>query len=162
MRRVTKADYQDFLRSVPWQIHVVLDEQALKTMSDRAALELVQRLSFDLCKTNLHRKFSKFPLSDRCHWMGVFQGTRDARSRHLHVMIYIPPSLWRDSCLRKLRIKSAVQSSWLRVRCGIARTPDFVWQRVISGAADSTSVATYVSRLITPDDWDIGSVYFSQ
>ncbi len=164
MRQIAKSDYQGFLRSIPWQVHLVLDEQVLKRISDNAALELARKLGFHLCKMNLHSKFSTFALKERFHWVAIFQGTRDAGNRHLHIMIYFPPKLWRGSVARRLRIMSAVQRAWLKARrsVGKAKMPIWIWQRVISGDEDSASVATYVSRFITPGDWNIGNVYFSQ
>lgn len=164
VRRVSKSDYQQFLRSRPWHVHVVLDEQAMKQMSDNRALELARRWNYFLCKAALHRRFSSFALDDRFHWIAVFQGSRDARNRHMHLLLYVPPTLWASSRVRELRLRSAVQTTWLRARhaARAAPAPLFVWNRFIGTDEDSRSVATYVSRYVSPADWNEAEIVFSQ
>lgn len=165
MRRVDKSDYQEFLRAYPWHYHIVLDEHLLKKVSDKRALELLRRMCFFLCKRYLHRSFSKRPLEERFHWMAVFQGNRLYQSRHVHVLLYVPPGLWKEmKVLRRLRVNGAIESAWIAGRWAmrIKDGPLFVWKRFISDEQDNRAAATYVTRLVSPSGWNEAEVYFSQ
>ena len=92
--------------------------------------------------------------------MGFPQGTRDAGTRHAHVIIHVPASVSLDTPFQRMKVKTAIQSEWLRVRDRDA--PLWLWARLIDGSADSRSVATYVSRELTPTLWEREDLWFSQ
>jgi len=113
-----------------------------------------------LCKRLLHRRFSEFPLADRFHWEGFFQGMRVAGTRHLHVLIHVPASIPADTPFERMKVKAAIQTAWLR--SGFRTDRIFPWMRFIDGSADSRAVATYVSRELTRSLWEREEFCFSQ
>ena len=84
--------------------------------------------------------------------MGFPQGTRDAGMRHAHVIMHVPASVPMDTPFQRMKVKTAIQTEWLRVRDRDA--PLWLWARCIDGSADSKAVATYVSRELTPTLWE--------
>ena len=129
-------------------------------MGDEVVKTQLRKLNYRLCRRLLHRRFAKFPLPARFHWVGVFQGTRDAGTRHLHVLIHIPASVPMDTPFQCMKVKTAIQTAWLRA--GFRIDQIFPWARHIDSSADSRAVATYVSRELTPTLWELEELCFSQ
>jgi hypothetical protein len=133
----------------------------LSKVSDKRALDALRRTNYQLCKQFLRRRFSNKPLEERFHWIAFFQGQRDAGTRHLHVLFYVPAAQRPKTPFENLKMQSAIQAAWLQAREG-AR-PVFPWIRTIQGESDNASVATYVSRYCLPVEWNnCGDVHFSQ
>ena len=120
----------------------------------------VRELNYRLCRRFLHRRFSKFSLEDRIHWVGFPDGMRDAGTRHAHLLMHIPGSVPMDTAFQRLKVKSGLQTEWLRVSDRYA--PFFLWARWIDGCVDNRAVATYVSRELTPRLWEREELWFSQ
>ena len=129
-------------------------------LRDEVVKAQLRRLNYRLCKRLLHRRFAEFPLDERIHWVGFPQGTRDAGTRHAHVVIHVPASVPMDTPFQRMKVKTAIQTEWLRVRDRDA--PLWLWARCIEGSADSKAVATYVSRELTPRLWEREDLWFSQ
>jgi len=155
---VLKKDIQTFLRNWRWHLHFGLDAATVMPHLDSELTGSLNRLNFRLCKRFLHRKFSEDPVDRRIHSVALFQGTRAARTRHLHVLIHIPPHIdWNANFAR--RVRQAVQTEWLGVRP--PKAPPFAWCNSLPEGADSNAAATYVSRHLNSALWEGDEVYFS-
>jgi hypothetical protein len=157
---VTKEAIQSLLRQQDWGVHLVLEPAYVMSVGDHAALAQLRRINFGLCKRFLHRRFAKHHLAERFHWVACFQGTRDAGTRHLHVLFYVPARVSTATPFQRMKLLTAMQTLWLRVKA--RHYPVFVWARCIGDPADSRAVATYVSRQLTPRPWELEAVRFSQ
>lgn len=158
-KAIDKKDIQYWLRTIPWCFHLVLDEQHLKITSDENALRTLRKLNFLLCKHMLGRRFCKYPIEHRFHWTGFFQGSRDAGTRHLHILLHVPGTVRSVTPFERLRLRAAITSAWLKVKRR-DETP-FLWARSIADANDNAAVATYVSRYCSAANWNAGEVHFS-
>jgi len=157
---VTKQAIQSTFQQHAWQAHLVVDQGYVTRVGDETVKAQLRRLNYRLCKRLLHRRFAEFPLEDRIHCAIFFQGMRDAGTRHAHVIMRVPASVPVDTPFRRMKLKTAIQTAWLQVRDRDA--PLFLWARLIDGSADSKSVATYVSRELTPTLWEREDLWFSQ
>ncbi len=157
---LAKGDIQEWLRGVPWTLHLVLSASDLRSCSDERALNALRKMNYRLCRRLLHRRFSEKPLEQRFHWIAFAQGQRDAATRHLHVLIHSPESVRPTSPFGMMKLTTAVQSAWLSERDSLG--PLLPWVRAINGAGDSRSVATYVSRYCSTAAWNGEDVHFSQ
>ena len=157
---VTKNDIQSIFRATDWQLHIIIDPGYVTRVGDEVIQAQLRELNYRLCKRLLHRRFAKFPLDDRIHWVGFPDGMRDAGTRHAHLLMHIPPSVSMGTDFQRLKVKSRLQSEWLRV--SDRYDPYFLWARWIDGCADNWAVATYVSRELTPRLWELEELWFSQ
>lgn len=147
-------------RQQNWDIHLVVDPVYVTRAGDEAVKSQLRKLNYLLCKRLLHRRFAEFPLAERFHWVGFFQGLRDAGTRHLHVLMHVPASVPMDTPFERMKVKTAIQTAWLRAGFRTGRI--FPWIRYVDGYADSRAVATYVSRELTPTLWEREEFCFSQ
>ena len=83
-------------------------------MGDEVVKAQLRELNYRLCRRFLHRRFSKFSLEDRIHWVGFPDGMRDAGTRHAHLLMHIPGSVPMDTAFQRLKVKSGLQTEWLR------------------------------------------------
>lgn len=159
MRGPTKKDIQSVFRRCSWSFHLIVDSDDVMRMGDHEALNRLKMLNYKLCKWWLPRRFSWLPLDKRFHWAAFFQGTRDAGTRHLHVLLHVP-SYVPMSNLDGLRLRTSIQGIWYRVRDRDGSL--WLWKRQIKDCADNRSLATYVSRQLTRASWEAEDVHFSQ
>jgi hypothetical protein len=159
MSNPNKEAMQSLIRRHEWAYHLVIPGRDVMRMGDQGALSRMKELNFGLCKRRLGRKFASFPLDERFHWLGIFQGRREFGSRHLHVLLYVPSAVPSSSSFQQLRLSQGIQSMWLRVRDHHSAL--WLWNRRIDGDADNKAVATYVSRELTGTSW-AEDVHFSQ
>jgi hypothetical protein len=156
---LSKHDIQDWLRGNPWTFHLVIDPADLRRASDDRALKALRIMNYELCRQLLGRYFRQMQLDERFHWVGFFQGSRDAGTRHLHVLIHVPERLRPSTPFAALKLKSAIQTAWLCARDRVG--PPLIWVRAIQDDGDSRSVATYVSRHCSVAAWNEKDVHFS-
>jgi hypothetical protein len=157
---ITKRDIQDLFRGYRWHFHVVIEPRDVMWMGDQEALTQLRLLNYRLCKWWLPKRFAELPLERRFHWAAFFQGSRDAGTRHLHVLLYVPPSVPMATTLERVKLNSSIQQIWLGVRDG--NSVFWLWKRPIEDAGGSRAAATYVSRQLTRVSWGAEDVHFSQ
>jgi len=154
-----KSDLQDWLRSIPWSHHIVIDPNQLRRWSNERALRSLKKMNYHICKRLLHRRFAMAPLDERFHWIAFYQGDRTAGTLHLHILLHTPVSMRPSSAFEGMKLSSALHTAWLSGRDG---GPLWPWMRVIREEGDSRSAATYVSRLCSASSWNDQGVQFSQ
>ena len=49
-----KSDLQDWLRSIPWSHHIVIDPNQLRRWSNERALRSLKKMNYRICKRLLH------------------------------------------------------------------------------------------------------------
>ena len=152
-----KHAVQDWLRQHSWGMHLVLDAEAVQPASDACIANSLKKANYLLCKRFLNRRFSKRPLAERFHYIGFFQGRREAGTRHIHVLVHIPECARPKDSFQQFKLRSALQTAWIVSN----ETAHFPWVRMIQDADDNSSVATYVSRYCSAASWFSGDVQFS-
>ena len=157
MTKFDKHAVQDWLRQHPWGMHFILDAEAVQPAADDCIANSLKKTNYLLCKRFLDRRFSKRPLAERFHYIGFFQGQRDAGTRHIHVLLHVPECARSKDSFQQLKLRSAVQTAWIVS----STTAHFPWVRTIQDADDNSSVATYVSRHCSAASWFSGDVQFS-
>ena len=152
-----KHGVQDWLRQHPWGMHLILDAEAVQPTTDDCVSTSLKKANYLLCKRYLNRRFSKLPLAERFHYIGFFQGRRDAGTRHIHVLLHVPECARPKTSFQHLKLRSALQTAWIVS----STTAGFPWVRTVQDADDNSSVATYVSRDCSAASWFSGDVQFS-
>lgn len=158
--RASPYDYQEWLRTIRWRYHLVLNQTACRDLTDDDLRIWLRRLVYRANKRWLNRYFARMPIDQTIHFVGVFHNQRHDGTRHLHALIAAPAHV---SSLLHLWLKTQVHQWNLRPDANTASWTAEVPVQIspISNETYSCNAATYVSRGFTLEDWD-ERVFFTQ
>ena len=162
MKRPSKFEYQELLRSAQWGIHMSLSKEICSHFAEDDIRTIIHRTCYRLSKRLLNRRFANFQLHDRFHAIGFFHG-RETHERQPHVLFHVPWSV-RSSRSRiwKLKAREILNRPWLS--CS-PPAPVYACIKFIESEAYTRNAATYVSRFAGEKTWgdDISpDIFFSR